>query len=72
MRLLTTFALTAGFSGIAVAHSLPEGAHPVAQLAHQLFDLHHLPALVLMIVAGLLLLQRRRQARKSASKIVNP
>lgn len=68
MRLLTTFWLTAGFSGIAVAHTLPGNENPLQQLAHQALSLHHLPALVLLLVVGLYLFRKRSSATQQQRK----
>jgi hypothetical protein len=71
VRLLTTIVSTAGFSGIAVAHSLADGEDQLARLTHELFGLHHLPVLMMLLVAWLLFLRRTRQARRSPPKIAD-
>lgn len=62
MRLLTTICLTAGSSGIAVAHTLPGDENSLQQLAHQLLSLHHVPMLILLLVAGLYLYKKRKSS----------
>ncbi len=64
MRILTTFCLTAGFSGMAVAHTLPGNENSLPQLAHQVLSLHHMPALVLLLVVGLTLFRTIRSAMR--------
>jgi len=60
MRMITTFCLTAGFSDAAMAHTLPDESSLLQQLAHQLSGFHHLPLLVLLLAAGLLIYRRSR------------
>ena len=69
MRLLTMLGLCTGFSGIAMAHDLPGDETLVSQLAHQLLSLHHLPALVLMLVAAVIIYRQRGRNRSSSEEI---
>ena len=68
MRLLITFCLAAGFSGMAAAHTLPDSENSVQQLAHQLLSLHHLPGLILLLVAGLYLYKKRDTVNQQREK----
>lgn len=68
MRLLTTFLFTAGCSGIAVAHELPGDENSLQQLVHQVLSLHHLPALLLLLVVGLHLVKRRISTTQQRGK----
>lgn len=52
MKKTTAFLLTAGVSGTALAHDLPGTENPLQQLIHHLVSLHHAPAILLILVAG--------------------
>lgn len=69
MRLLTMIGLITGLSGVAMAHELPGDETLVSQLAHQLLSLHHLPALVLMLVAAVIIYRQRGRNRSSSEEI---
>ena len=62
MRLVTTLIAAAGFPGFVLAHELPPEAGELAQLAHHTLSLHHLPALVLIAVGGIILWRRQSNA----------
>jgi hypothetical protein len=47
-----TFILAAGFAGTAAAHELPGTESDLAQAVHHLLSLHHLPALIVLVVGG--------------------
>ena len=53
MRKLTTLLLTAGVSGTALGHELPGAESHLQQLLHHLLSLHHAPAILLVLAAGL-------------------
>ena len=72
MRLLTMIGLITGFSGVAMAHELPGDETLVSQLAHQLLSLHHLPALVLLLVVAAIVYRRSGRNERSGEKIGNP
>ena len=55
MRLITMILMAAGIPGLAFAHELPESAGQLQQAAHQALSLHHLPALLLVLVIGIAL-----------------
>ena len=61
--------LITGLSGVAMAHELPGDETLVSQLAHQLLSLHHLPALVLMLVAAVIIYRQRGRNRSSSEEI---
>lgn len=69
MRLLTMIGLITGLSGVAMAHELPGDEILVSQLAHQLLSLHHLPALVLMLVAAVIIYRQRGRNQSSSEEI---
>lgn len=69
MRLLTMIGLITGLSGVAMAHELPGDETLVSQLAHQLLSLHHLPALVLMLVAAVIIYRQRGRNQSSSEEI---
>ena len=71
MRLLTMIGLITGFSGVAMAHELPGDETLVSQLAHQLLSLHHLPALVLLLVVAAIVYRRSGRNEKSGKEIGN-
>ena len=50
MRRLTGILTTAAIPGAAFAHELPDGTPPVEQALHHALSLHHLPALLLLVV----------------------
>lgn len=58
-KLIATFALLAGITSPAFAHtlSLQDG---MAALYHQLLGVHHLPLTVILIVIGIVLFARRK------------
>ena len=72
MRLLTMIFLATGFSGLTMAHELPGDEFHLQQLAHQLVSLHHLPALILLLVAIAWACLRPGSNRKRTEKIINP
>lgn len=72
MRLLTMIGLITGFSGVAMAHELPGDETLVSQLAHQLLSLHHLPALILLLVAAVIIYRQWGRNRSSSEEIRNP
>jgi len=45
----------AGLPGYAMAHALPADQPLPKQVAHQLFSPHHLPLLILLAVAGVII-----------------
>lgn len=55
MRSITGILMAAAVPGAAAAHELPEGTAAVEQTLHHAFSLHHLPALLLLVVALVLL-----------------
>jgi hypothetical protein len=61
--------LITGLSGVAMAHELPGDETLVSQLAHQLLSLHHLPALVLMLVAAVIIYRQRGRNQSSSEEI---
>lgn len=66
MRLLITLCLAAGLFRTALAHELPGDPGELQQFFHQGFSLHHLPAAMLILIAGIALyryLVRRPSAR---------
>jgi len=69
MRLLTMIGLITGFSGVAMAHELPGDEILVSQLAHQLLSLHHLPALILILVAAVMIYRQWGRNRSSSKEI---
>jgi len=71
MRLLTTFCLGAGLSGVAMARPLPDSENHLQQLIHQLFSLHHLPTLILLVAFCLLILGKKKQGRSTLRKFLN-
>jgi len=63
MKKLTSLLLTAGVSGTALGHELPGADNPLQQLIHHWSSLHHAPAILLIVVAGVLAYRAlRRQA----------
>ncbi len=66
MRLLTIFCLATGFSSVAIAHELPGHDSSLLQLLHQGLSPHHLPALILLLIAGMVLYRWLRRDRKTA------
>ena len=58
MRILWISCLTAGMHRMALAHELADSAGHVQQVAHHLLSLHHLPALILLALAVLVLFCR--------------
>ena len=52
MQRLMTFSLAAGFAGTATAHELPGTESDLAQAAHHLLSLHHLPAMIILVVGA--------------------
>lgn len=72
MRLLTMIGLITGFCGAAMAHELPGDETLVSQLAHQLLSLHHLPALILLLVAAVIIYRQWDRNRGSSEEIRNP
>jgi hypothetical protein len=54
MRQLTTILLTAGVSGTALGHELPGTESQLRQLIHHGLSLHHAPAILLVVILGLL------------------
>jgi len=71
MRILTTFCLLAGLPGMAMAHSLPDSENHLQQLTHQLFSLHHLPTLILLVAFCLLILGKKKRGRSTLRKFLN-
>jgi len=71
MRMLTTLLLAIGFSATALAHALPGEDNPLQQLTHQVFSLHHLPALVVLLGVGGLLYTIKRQNRTTGKNILD-
>jgi len=57
----TGILLAAAVSGVAHAHELPDGTPPVEQALHHALSLHHLPALVLLAIALVLLYRASRK-----------
>jgi hypothetical protein len=57
--------------GVAMAHSLPDSENHLQQLIHQLFSLHHLPTLILLVALYLLILGKKRRGRLSLRKFMN-
>ena len=72
MRLLTLIGLITGFSGSAMAHELPGDETLVSQLMHQLLSLHHLPALILLLVAVAMIYRHSTVKRSGSEEIRNP
>ena len=72
MRLLTMIGLITGFSGVAMAHELPGDEILVSQLAHQLLSLHHLPALILLLVAAVIIYRQWGRNHSGSEEIRNP
>jgi hypothetical protein len=64
MKRLTTILILLGTAALAHAHELPADEIILLRLFHQVFGLHHLPAIVLIVVAGVVLLQRWRSNRE--------
>jgi len=64
MLRLTTLSLLLFLSGAASADVLDHSNSLLARLMHQLFDPHHLPFTALVLVVGIIALQRWRTARK--------
>ena len=63
LRLMTLLLLTFA-SGAASADVLDHSNSFLARVMHQLFDPHHLPFTVLLLVVGIVALQRWHTARK--------
>jgi hypothetical protein len=61
MRKLTTFLLTAGVSGTALGHELPGAESQLQQLIHHVLSLHHAPAIMLILIAGVLAYRAARR-----------
>lgn len=61
MRQLITFCLAAGLSGVAMAHELPGADSQLQQTLHHLFSLHHLPALIILLVVAVVAWQTVRR-----------
>jgi len=64
--------LCTGFSGIAMAHELPDAETLISQLVHQALSLHHLPALILLLVAAAMIYRQSGRNRSRSGKIRNP
>ena len=57
----TGMLMAAVVSGVARGHELPDGTPPVGQALHHALSLHHLPALVLLVIALVLLYRASRK-----------
>jgi hypothetical protein len=57
-RLILILCLIAGPAGLSVAHTLPGDEGPAVQLAHQFLSLHHLPVVLLILVAVFVLCRK--------------
>ena len=64
--------LITGFSGVAMAHELPGDETLVSQLVHQALSLHHLPALILLLVAAAIIYRQAGRNRSGSEEIRNP
>jgi hypothetical protein len=64
MKRLMTILFLLATSALAHAHDLPTEENVLLRLFHQVFGLHHLPAIILIVVAGVVLLQRWRSDRE--------
>jgi len=62
-RLMTILFLLAT-GALAYAHDLPTEENVLLRLFHQVFGVHHLPAILLIVLAGVVLLQRWRSDRE--------
>lgn len=58
MRLIVGLCLFAGPIGVAAAHTLPGDAGLAGQIAHQFLSLHHLPLILLILVAVAILCRK--------------
>ncbi len=67
-RLIFSLLLVSGFPGIAGAHTLSAEESLLPQLGHQVFGLHHLPLMTLLIFGGIILLRRSLHNNTRRSK----
>ncbi len=72
MRLLTMIGLITGFSGIAMAHELPGDETLFSQLVHPILSLHHLPALMMLLIAAAIMYRQSSKNRSGGEEIGNP
>lgn len=63
MKRLTTILFLLAASALAHAHELPMEENILLRLFHQVFGLHHLPAIILIVIAGVVLLHHWRSTR---------
>jgi hypothetical protein len=64
MRLILSLCLIAGPPGIASAHSLPGDANLANQLLHLFLSPHHLPLMLLLLVAVAILCRKGITTRR--------